>query len=1324
MVFSQGAAATAAWVTAFVFLSTTAEAAVRVERPISSQLPSIARFGQPYSWSLAPNTFVDVNATAPLHYNATGLPSWAIFEPATLSVSGTPPASPPGTSRTNTTVTLTAVNPKTGSTASTPFQLITMSGSGPIVNKPLAEQLPNVTTLGARSILPSGAQLLPLGWSFSLGFAGDTFTSDSHRVYLSAALADGSPLPNWMHLDQTVTLWGLAPTDVHTAGSFYTVVVTASDVPGYAGVNSSLQMVVSGASLIQAAPFPTINTTAGQSFQTALPLDSIVDSRGNPVDQTQLRVSANTSSVGSWLSFDENSRTFSGTPPFNLTSSEPMSLTVPVTLANATNRDAATVPASARIIVFPSSFSASSLPDVQVVPGKMFQVELGQYFRQSPSPPQLTLDPPSAGEWIHFDPSTMLLSGNPPKSGAQRVQVQLSVETTEASNYRSISTESFAITPDSSSISPTPLPAPSHSTNAGPTSASSSASSTNGFASSETSSDSGRGGLSSKAKFALAASLGGVGGLFMLILLMMCCRRYCAAEDRHFRGGESDDGRSDCEKSYNIHGGDDDRTLADERSPRFGWASLGPGSKKLGKGKKEDEEASPYLDPYAAVAADGTSIADRSPFSDAMTLAPSDEGHGRKTSDGNPRQIVTTMANVAPRGNAAPAFVPAPAFTITNPSPLAVEKPRRSSVLNLFSRTPKASKSSRSINSLATAAPHPYHGEADELGMGLGQGMDERREDMTRPTSIGLGLEGMMGRDLSQMTTSKSLAARSSWESNLFYDDTMDRGVSTAAAPSTPERRRSAALRTESLSLDSPLEVPVRRTLISAPMRHRNAHISTSPAFNLNNGFESSPERDDEISRDRLRDPRYSNATASVGHSRTRGGAGGSVDLDDAVVEYARKVSVEASGTIAPPQQVSIQQGQRNLSQHLENYMHQNPRGGSMDTNRSGPASHAADDDDPFEDAEDDPTVAAMMRATAENTKRNSAASYVPDLAGAETGAVRYTDSRRSSMKPAAAAAGVGTPSRAGGIGPRSSDEDERLPTVRAVRQSTGPVPASPIVPGASNRVSAIARNENPQTPVRTNRSSVTTGAAESGTASASGARPWSANSSASRGAGLFQTPQSTATPSRTRPSHNPSSSISHRRSDSSARSGDGPPPAGGSTPWSRIKSHNVTVRPGELIRVSALSGTAAPPMVGGAPGSPGKRSGRKLSYHPVLQDEKYFEYYNTWPDFLQWLRWDDRMQELSGTVPPKFGPTPLSLKLAILARPTGGAPPSPSPNSSPSKFGNRTSYGHARTGSNASNASNNVGMAGSEDEVAAIVVLNIQKMAPSTPGNNTSNFI
>ncbi|SPC60727.1 related to AXL2 - required for axial pattern of budding [Ustilago sp. UG-2017b] len=1293
----------AAWLVVLVLLATLTETAVRVQRPIGTQLPTIARFGQPYSWAFAPNTFVDSELTAPLSYNATGLPPWASFDPSSRSISGTPPPPSSDSAPINNNVTFTAENPETGSTASKQYQLVSMGGTGPVVNKPLAEQLPNVTTLGARSVLLSGAQLLPLGWSFSLGFAGDTFTSDSHRVYLSAALEDGSSLPNWMHLDQTVTLWGLAPTDVRTAGSFYTVVVTASDVAGYAGVNSSVQMVVSGAPLIQAAPFPTLNATAGQPFQALLPLDRILDSRGQPVNTSQLLVAANTSSVGTWLSFDESSRTFLGTPPFELTADQILPFTVPITLTNASNRDVVPVPVSASLAVVPSSFSVSLLPEVQAVPGNMFQIELGQYIRMGQSSPSITLDPPSASEWIQFDPTTMILSGNSPKKGAERVQVQLSLESSGQGSYRSLSTRSFVVTPLSSATSPTPLPAPGRGSSPHSNISSASASSTAGFASADAPSGSGAGGLSSKAKFALAASLGGAGGLIMLILLMVCCRPYCAAEDRHFRGAHPDDCLSVCEKS---HAGDDDRTLADERSPRSGWASLGPDNKKLGKGKKEADEHSPYLDPYTAVGGDAAYSANRSSFSDAMTLAPSDEGHGHHFSGANLRQVVTTMADIASRN--APAFAPAPAFTITNPSPMAAEKPRRSSVLNLFSRTPKATKWNRSINSLANAGPatQPYQCGNSEQGSHYGQDMHEAQTDSARPVSIGLGLQGMLGgRDMSQMTISKSLAARSSWESNLFYDETMERGISTGAEPTTPERTRSAALRTEALSLDSSLEVPVRRTLISAPMRHKNAHISTSPAFDLTTGFESSPERDNEPARNPLRDPRHSNATASLDHSRTRQGAGGLVDFDDAVVGYARKVSVEASGTMHPPQKVSIQQLQRNLSQHLENYMHQSVRGGSMNTNASGSAPHAADEDDPFEDAEDDPSVAEVMRATVEDTKRNSAASYVPALADAETPAVRYTNSRRKSMKPAAATAD--TPSRAAEAIRRNSDDNEGQPTVRAVRQSTGPAPAIPVVPGAPSRMASVAGSDNPGTPVRSNRISAVAGSGDAGTTSIAASRPWSATSKASRGGNAFQTPQSTTIPSRACPTHNPSSSISHHRSDSSTRSGE--PPIGGSTPWSRIRSHNVTVRPGELIRVSALAGTAAPLMVGGAPGSPGKRSGRKLSYHPVLQDEKYSEYYNTWPSSFIGC---DGMTECR------------SCQLAILARPIGsgggGAPPSPSPNSSATKFDTRTNYGHARNGSNASNVSMNVG---GEEEVAAIVVLTIQKLAPTTPGAG-SNYI
>ncbi len=125
------------------------------------------------------------------------------------------------------------------------------------------------------------------------------------------------------------------------------------------------------------------------------------------------------------------------------------------------------------------------------------------------------------------------------------------------------------------------------------------------------------------------------------------------------------------------------------------------------------------------------------------------------------------------------------------------------------------------------------------------------------------------------------------------------------------------------------------------------------------------------------------------------------------------------------------------------------------------------------------------------------------------------------------------------------------------------------------------------------------------------------------------------------------------------------------------------------------------------APLAARKAIGPQTQLPPGLADEKYFEYYNTWPEFLHWLKWDERMQELSGSVPVKFGPLPLRLKLAILARGAMGGG-----NESPTRGGV-----HRRTGSNVSTGSNGAAGAGSEDEVAAIVMLDILKREPATPG-------
>ncbi len=187
----------------------------------------------------------------------------------------------------------------------------------------------------------------------------------------------------------------------------------------------------------------------------------------------------------------------------------------------------------------------------------------------------------------------MMLMAHSPKSGFEPVQVQLSVEASDPGGYRGVSTES---SPSHSyhppQTAPARLPAPSR-TASSESSSAASTSSADGFSSSASSSDASSSGLSSKAKFAIAASLGGVGGLVMLILLMVCCRRYCAAEDRHFRAVHIQMTVDRTVKS---------RTTDTEATTIKRWRMsglLGLDGHRSRKTANRRKEPSPYLDPYA-----------------------------------------------------------------------------------------------------------------------------------------------------------------------------------------------------------------------------------------------------------------------------------------------------------------------------------------------------------------------------------------------------------------------------------------------------------------------------------------------------------------------------------------------------------------------------------------------------------------------------------------------------------------------------------------------------------------------------------------------------
>ena len=100
---------------------------------------------------------------------------------------------------------------------------------------------PSLRAFASASALPGGTGVsVPPFWSFSLGFASDTFRV-SHtdpingELFFAARQRGTSSLPSWLRFDnETMTFNGVAP-----ANGSYTIVATGTDYWGYSGAQTS-----------------------------------------------------------------------------------------------------------------------------------------------------------------------------------------------------------------------------------------------------------------------------------------------------------------------------------------------------------------------------------------------------------------------------------------------------------------------------------------------------------------------------------------------------------------------------------------------------------------------------------------------------------------------------------------------------------------------------------------------------------------------------------------------------------------------------------------------------------------------------------------------------------------------------------------------------------------------------------------------------------------------------------------------------------------------------------------------------------------------------
>ncbi|KAI0628174.1 Alpha/Beta hydrolase protein [Trametes polyzona] len=401
-----------------------ASSSVLVSHKLDDQLPPIARIHSPFSWTFSPETFLST-ANATLTYSASALPAWLSFDPGTHTLHGTPESEDEGSPR----ITVTAQDPKSDDSASSSVTLCVTPYPPPELHIPVEKQftgdnpsLSSVFLVHNNSALYNSKPALrvPPKWSYSIGFQYNTFIAP-HSLYYAATQADGSPLPDWINFNErAMTFGGVTPRPEQLSGpQVVSLVLHASDQEGYSAMSVPFDLVVAAHDMTLAtASLPTINVTADSPFE--LTLNSAVDFTGVLIDDEPLSptnitaLDIDTSGLEGWLRYNATSRTLSGQPPSGFSSG-----LLPVTLTSSVNQ---TIQTEVTLAAVPSFFTTPDLQPILVNPGSAFSFDLAQDFSNSSglgnqnSGVNLTaaFDPPQAGDYLHFDSGSALLSGTVP----------------------------------------------------------------------------------------------------------------------------------------------------------------------------------------------------------------------------------------------------------------------------------------------------------------------------------------------------------------------------------------------------------------------------------------------------------------------------------------------------------------------------------------------------------------------------------------------------------------------------------------------------------------------------------------------------------------------------------------------------------------------------------------------------------------------------------------------------------------------------------------------------------------------------------------------
>ncbi|KAF8473750.1 hypothetical protein DFH94DRAFT_764327 [Russula ochroleuca] len=404
-----------------------ATSSISVPIPLNAQLPPIARVDKPYSWTFAEGTFLSAR-NASLVYSASALPTWLSFDSATRTFSGTPALVDEGTPR----IKVLATDPETSDSASSSLSLCVTPNPSPVVlSKPLSSQFKSQDnpSLGSVFVLSDGISALqrtqnptlriPPGWSFSIGFDGDTFTGMDDVRY-AVLQADGSPLPSWIAFNpDEITLNGVTPRLDEFPNPYLSLALHFSDRSGFSVASELFDVVIAAHELhASMGGLPTINFTSLTTLDVSLNSQFYFD--GVLVDDAPLDLQSLVSleidvSQYSWLHYDADFRRLAGQLPGDFGTRNATIL--PVALNTVYNQ---TLHTQVKLSSVPSYFSQDPLPQISAASGNDLHFNLTPFFSNATlGDVDLTAsyEPADASSYLHFDTASAVLSGSIPSPG-------------------------------------------------------------------------------------------------------------------------------------------------------------------------------------------------------------------------------------------------------------------------------------------------------------------------------------------------------------------------------------------------------------------------------------------------------------------------------------------------------------------------------------------------------------------------------------------------------------------------------------------------------------------------------------------------------------------------------------------------------------------------------------------------------------------------------------------------------------------------------------------------------------------------------------------